>query len=86
MAEQWLKPLQLLLFFREPSRETSLRRLILLMCAIMRYAKWGWGEGVWGGLRQLHSLDSKAVAEKIIVDQHDWAWAAGLWPLTTGTG
>lgn len=39
-----------------------------------------------GGLRQLHSLDSKAVAETIIVDQHDWAWVAGLWPLATGTG
>lgn len=37
-----------------------------------------------GGLRQLHFLDSKAVAETIIVDQHDWAWVAGLWQLGLG--
>lgn len=35
---------QLLLFFREPSRESSLKRLIPLMCEVMRFVGWGVGD------------------------------------------
>lgn len=64
--------MQLLLFFREPSREASFKRLMLLMCAIMRCARWGRGASASLFL---------TIAEIWMVDSHDWDWAAGIWPL-----
>lgn len=81
-AERWLKPMQLLLFFREPSREASFKRLILLMCAIMRCARWGRGEGGCVGI----TFSTIAVAEIWMMDHHDWPWTAGIWPLAPDTG
>lgn len=76
-AERWLKPMQLLLFFREPSREASFKRLILLMCAIMRCARWG-----RGGVRRHHFFNYSCSW-----DMDDGPSRLGLdsWNLATGT-
>lgn len=41
------------------------------------------GVGV-GDLLQHQSCNSEAMAERLMVDQPDWARPAGLWPLATG--
>lgn len=77
-TEQWLNPTQLLLFFREPSREASLKRLIPLMCAVMRRAGWGWGWGIAAAsIPQLWSCGWETDGGP--------AWLGlGGWPLATG--
>ncbi len=44
------------------------------------------GEGEGGGLLQHQSRNSEAVAERLMGDQSDRAWATGLWSLAIGKG
>lgn len=68
---------QLLLFFREPSRGASLKRLIPLVCVVMRFTGWGVGDGY---------SNSGAMIVRLMGNQPNCAWplAFGLWPLGTG--